>query len=125
MPATEQDPERQMAIGHMNDARQLVLGLMLFSEDNQQSIPGTLQQTSNYWGNSIRLHTNQFELVLQRSFREVENPSTVIAIRQKEAWLHKGNWVKVYGFADGHSELKKQPTEGFEAWEQAHIPPPR
>ena len=122
-PDPEQDPERQMAIAHLNDAKQLVLGLLLFAEDNQQSLPATLNQSSNYWGNTSRLFTNQFELVLQRPFREVTNPSAVIAVRQKEAWFSKGSWVKAYGFADGHAEIKKQPPEGFEAWEQAHIQP--
>jgi hypothetical protein len=121
----EADPERQAAIAHMNDARQLVLGLIMFVEDNQQTLPATLNQTSNYWGGASRLITNQFELVLQRPLKDVPNPSQVIAVRQKEAWFSKGNWVKAYGFADGHAEIKRQPAEGFEAWEQAHILPPR
>ena len=124
-PDPEADPERQMAIAHLTDAKQLVLGLLMFAEDNQNSLPASLNQTSNYWGNASRLFTNQFELVLQRPFREVENASATIAVRQKQAWQSKGGWVKAYGFADGHAELKKEPPEGFEAWEQAHIQPPR
>jgi len=123
-PAEEADSERQVAIAHLNDAKQLVLGLLMFADDNQQTLPTTLNQSSNYWGNSSRLLTNQFELVLQRPFREVENPSTVIAVRQKQAWQARGHWVKAYGFADGHAEIKREPPEGFEAWEQAHIQPP-
>jgi len=121
----EHDPEQVTAVGHLNDARQLVLGLLMFADDNQQVLPSSLNQTSNYWGNSSRLSTNQFELVLQRPFSEVENPSTVIAVRQKQPWQRQGHWVKAYGFADGHAELKREPPEGFEAWEQAHIQPPR
>jgi hypothetical protein len=102
-PEPETDPERQRGIEFMNDARQLTLGLIMFAEDNQGALANSLNQTSNYWGGASRLLTNGFELVQ----------------------LMKGTRVKVYGFADGHSELKREPAEGFEAWEQQHLAPPR
>ena len=32
-----------------------------------------------------------------------------------------GKWVKVYGFADGHSEIHKEADGNFEAWEKERI----
>ena len=47
------------------------------------------------------------------------------AEREKQASIIFGKSMKTYGFADGHSELKNEPPEGFDAWEKQHmIQPP-
>lgn len=120
-------PERRVAVAKMGDARQLVLALRMYAEDNQNLFPSDLSHASNYWGNAENLltKTNQFELVIQGSVRGVTNPATTIVIREKEPSFVGGRWVKTYGFVDGHSEFKKEPPEGFEAWEKQHmIQPP-
>jgi hypothetical protein len=53
----------------------------------------------------------------------ISSPASTIVIREKEPTFLNGKWVKTYGFADGHSEIKSQPEEGFEAWEQRHMIP--
>ena len=107
----------------MQDAKLLVLGLLMYSSDNQDRLPTNFDQTSNYWTNAEHhlTGTNQFELVVQGSIKSIPNPSTTIAVREKEATLVDGKWVKAYGFIDGHSEYKLEPPEGFEAWEKQHM----
>jgi RNA polymerase sigma factor (sigma-70 family) len=123
----EADLQRQVVIAKLNDAKLLVLGLHMYASDNQNRLPADINQASNYWANAgHRLtETNQFELVIQGSLTSITNPSTVIAVREKEASLVNGKWVKAYGFADGHSEYKREPPEGFDAWEKQHmiVPP--
>jgi hypothetical protein len=70
--------------------------------------------------------TNEFELVVYGplNFTNISKPSETIAVREKKASFIGGSWVKAYGFVDAHSEIKKEPPEGFEAWEQAHMLPP-
>jgi len=119
----ENDPERQMAYAKMNDAKLLVLGLLMFANDNQEQLPADLSQTTNYWKSAEHqlTATNNFELVLGGPLKSVTAPATTIAVREKEATFMRGKWFKTYGFADGHSELKTEPPEGFAAWEKAHI----
>ena len=128
-PTTDPDdtPERQGVIAKMNDAKLLVLGLFMHASDNQDRLPPDLSQATNYLAKSEHrlTGTNQFELVAQGSLKSFTNPAATIVVREKEASLYNGNWAKAYGFADGHAEIKREPSEGFDAWEKEHIPTPR
>ncbi len=134
-----QQPERDskvnpFAAAKMNDAKKLVLALIMFADDNSGQFPAHLNQTSNLWvtakntnvvvsdSTEFLTQTNNFELVYYGSLNNFTNmPSALIAVREKEASLLDGKWVKAYGFLDGHAELKSEPPEGFEAWEKQHI----
>jgi len=99
----------------------------MYASDNQSQLPADLGQTTNYWTNATHrlTGTNQFELVVQGSLKNIANPTATIIIREREAWIFNGHKQKTYGFADGHSEMKREPPEGFDAWEKQHmIPPP-
>jgi len=127
-PEAEPEPSPEIKAVHakLNDAKLLVLGLLMYASDNRDRYPDDLMQTTNYLakGEHRLTGTNQFELVVQGSLKNVAHPGTTIVVREKEASLVKGTWVKAYGFADGHSEYKKEPPEGFDAWEKQHIIPP-
>jgi hypothetical protein len=123
----EAEREKELVIAKMSDSKLLVLAMLMYANDNQDQIPADITLASNYLSNaqSLLTKTNQFDLVIQGSLKNVPNPSTTIAVREREASLQNGVRVKVYGFADGHSELKREPPEGFEAWEKAHMLPPQ
>jgi len=116
----EAEQQRETAIAKMNDAKQVVLGLMLYASDNQNQLPTDFSLATNYWGDALT-GTNQFELVIQGSLQNVTNAGDTIAIREREPFFVNGKWFKAYGFADGHSEIKTEPPEGFEAWEKQHM----
>ena len=122
------DPFRQYAIAKLNDAKTLVLGLIMYASDNQSQLPMDLNQSSNYLDSarSILTGTNQFDLVLQGSLTNLANPASTIVVREKEAWFANGKWQRTYGFADGHSEVHTTPDGNFESWETQHmiLPPP-
>jgi RNA polymerase sigma factor (sigma-70 family) len=120
------DPQRQVAVAKINDARSLCLALLLYVDQNENRFPGSLDQASEYLTNSPSFTgTNQFELVLQGSITNVPNPATTLAVREVQPWQNAdGKWLKAYGFADGHAEIKMEPEGGFAAWEQEHIIPP-
>ncbi len=51
----------------------------------------------------------------------------VALIREREPWLTpEGNWARVYGYADGWSEIVQpyDPEDNFQSWEAAHVIPP-
>jgi RNA polymerase sigma factor (sigma-70 family) len=124
---SENDPQRQMAIAKLNDARLLALGLVLYADEHQNRYPTDLNQTSNYWNSADHrlTNTNQFDLVIQGSVESVTNAAATIAVRERQPFFSNGKWHKAYGFADGHAEIKSEPAAGFEAWEKERMPPPR
>jgi hypothetical protein len=121
--------QRERAIAKMNDAKLLVLGQLMYADDNTQQVARSLDQLEPY------LHpmtpsltaTNQFELVFQGSFQDIRNPAQTIVLREKQGWqASDGSWHRAYGFADGHSELHRAADGDFETWEKQHMfsPPP-
>lgn len=82
-------------------------------------------QTSDYQTNtqSRLTGTNQSELVVQGLLSSITNPMTTIMVREKEPWFINGKRAKAYGFADGHAEIRNEPPEGFEVWEEQHMLP--
>jgi len=118
----EPDEDTQTTVQLLSIARQLTLSLRLYAEDNSNQLPTELSQISAYLGHSPGLQTNQFELLLTGSISGIQNPSEVIWVRSP-TMLRSGQACRAYGYADGHAEIRNQPPEGFDAWEQAHLPP--
>jgi hypothetical protein len=124
-PNPEDDPRRKAAIDKINDAHFLCIGMLLYAADHQNNLPSDLNQFSAYF-NSPDWHytgTNQFELVTQGSLSGITKPSETIVLRETQATLVDGVACKAFSFADGHSEYKKEPSEGFDAWEKQHTFP--
>jgi RNA polymerase sigma factor (sigma-70 family) len=121
-----EDPDKQMAIEKMNNAKQICLGVILYANDHQNQLPTDFSQLTNYFKNAddATAYNNQFEIVAQGSITNLSNTANTIAIRERQPWLSSGKWLKAYGFVDGHVVIMAQPPEGFDAWEQAHMPPP-
>lgn len=120
--------EGDQAIGIMklNHAKQFVLGMHLYAADHADRFPDNVEVLVPYFGgaeNPALSNLNKFEIVYSGAMTNVSSPASTIVIREKEASFLNGKWVKAYGFADGHSEIKSQPEEGFEAWEQRHMIP--
>jgi hypothetical protein len=122
----EDTPERRTAYAKMNDAKLLVLGWLMYANDNQDRLPTDLNLTTNYWAKAGHdpTGTNQFELVIQGSLKGITNPMETVVIREAEPSFFRGSWVKTYGFADGHAEIKKEPPQVFDAWEKQYLIPP-
>jgi hypothetical protein len=67
------------------------------------------------------LQTEDFELLFSGSILDVANPSAAIVLRERAAWQGpKGGWMRTYGFADGHSEVRRSDDGDYRAWEAQH-----
>jgi RNA polymerase sigma factor (sigma-70 family) len=121
-----EDPEKQMAMAKLNDAKLTGLGVIMYANDHQNQYPTDFSQLTNYFKSpdDATAYNNQFEIVTQGSITNIPDPANTIAVRERAPWLSKGRWVKTYDFADGHAVIMAQPPEGFDAWEQAHMMPP-
>ncbi len=118
--------EKAAFIETMGNAKQMTLGIIMYSADHQNHFPNDIMDTTNYFNNPdlMEKFKNQFEMVVQGSMGNVTNAAETIAVRGRAPVQVEGNWVKVYAFVDGHAIVKQQPPEGFDAWEQQHMMPP-
>ena len=136
----ETDPQRQVAKTKMELAKELMLGVIMYAADNEDQYPTDFNQVLSMFTADDKERRiwaikndpdarakllNQFEIVIRGSEKNATNPGNTIAIREKEPWLLNGKRVKVYGWADGHSEVHSEPPEGFEVWEKQHMLPPQ
>jgi prepilin-type processing-associated H-X9-DG protein len=115
--------QRRAAIARMNDAKQLVFGLMMFANDNQGRFPAAFEDAKQYFGSDSRSlsQMNQFDLLYKGSLQDLADPSTAIVIRETQTWPGpNGNWIRAYGFADGHVEVHSTPDGNFGPWEDQH-----
>ncbi|MCW5551670.1 MAG: sigma-70 family RNA polymerase sigma factor [Verrucomicrobiae bacterium] len=118
--------DKAIGIMKLTHAKQFMLGMHLYAGDNADRFPDSFEVLVPYFGdteNPALTNLNQFEIVYSGAITNIPSPASTIVIREKESSFLNGKWVKAYGFADGHSEIKSLPEEGFEVWEQRHMIP--
>jgi RNA polymerase sigma factor (sigma-70 family) len=128
--ATQEFQER--GIPKLQDAKLLVLWLMMYQNDNPNRFATNFEQLA-YITNGIvagtEVHftgTNHFEIMYQGLFSGLAQPAQGIVLRETQPWQSAdGSWNRAYGFADGHSEIHKAPDGSFESWEKEHTLSPR
>jgi len=122
-----EEQQRQMAIRKMNDAKQADLLLRVYVDDNTGQFPTNFDQAARYLTdtNLAQIFSNEFEIVYQGQLTNIATPSSAIVVQEHQAWLtYDGKWAKVYGFADGHSQLIIEPDGNFTGFEQQHMAQP-
>jgi len=104
-----------------NHLKQWGLSFFLYAHDHNDQFPATFEQAAGAQQNEALLDfaTNNFDIVYRGAVTNVSNPGETIVFREKLARRSPGGqWVKVYGFADGHVETHAEPDGNFEAWER-------
>lgn len=124
------DAEKQqhdVMMQKLDDAKQGVLAFILFADDNQKQFPTNFAQASLYTNtNYTEQIESHFDMTYQGSISSITNVSETIVLKEKQAWQAlNGKWMKTYGFADGHAEIRTEPNGNFDDWESKHtIPSP-
>jgi len=125
LPAAAETPEQQQRAvirAKLNDSQQGVLALLMFASDNQQQFPTNFSQVAPYMKDSMAQIETNFSLVYQGETTRITNPSQTIVLMENQPWQAvDGNWLKIYGFADGHSEVHVEPGGNFTNWENQHL----
>jgi len=68
-----------------------------------------------------------FEIVYRGSLQQIQDsktsrPQEIIVLLERDAIVGPdGIRSKAYAFADGHSEVRKEPPEGFDEWEKSRL----
>ena len=111
----------------MRDAKLLALAEFNYSQTNQGQLATNFEQiAANFAGPDSELSgSNSFELVYHGSINGLTNAGSVILMRETQSWpTIDGQYAKGYAFADGHAEVAVEPSDNFDAFEQAHSAAP-
>ena len=116
-----------------------VAAFLDYAEKNGDHFPTSFEQAGSFIPAKDKaeasLIADQFEIVYQGSV-VMPNGGEVVVLREKEPWQDSsGKWCKVYGLADGSSQVVAMPSrwtvggkqisyDTFEAFEKDHIIPP-
>jgi len=114
--------QTQVRVNHL---KQWGLSFILYARDHSDRLPETFEQAASIQGSESLLgfDTNHFEIVYRGTLESVRDAGKTIIFRENQARRSpQGQWVKVYGFADGHVESHTEPAEAsFAAWEKDRV----
>jgi len=116
-----QENQRQVSRMKLFDGRNTAMQLFQFADDNQGWYPTNWRDVTRYTNDYPVSGENSFEMVFKRPFHRDElgtNWDRTIVVREYYAWpTYDGQWGKIYGFADSHSQVVILPDGNFAAWE--------
>jgi RNA polymerase sigma factor (sigma-70 family) len=120
--AGSSDATKENAMEKLSEAKQGVLALIMFAEDNGKQYPTNLEDATRYLKNDyMKTVASNFGFLNPGSITNVAQPATTIVLKGKQAWQGPdGGWAKAYGFADGHAEIHKESTGNFDEFEKEH-----
>ncbi len=110
-----------------DDLSQWALMFIMSARKNDDQCPEAWEQVADQIPSEqrdaiLQSATNRFEIVYQGKLALDDRAGTTLLFREKTARrAPSGEWFKVYGFADGHTEIHTEPDGQFEAWERQHM----
>jgi hypothetical protein len=112
----------------INAARFVLLGMLMFSGDNNNQFPTNFSQISNFTDGMTNqtsgIGTDAFEFVNTGSPKAQTSSNEIILREQIPFRTSEGKWARTYGYADGHVEVQVSEDGNFDAYEQQHMVPP-
>jgi hypothetical protein len=115
--------ETQVRVDHL---KQWGLSFHMYAHDHNDRIPESFEEAASIQGSEALLEfdTNQFEIVYRGTLQGIVDPGKTLFFRELQARQSPGGeWVKVYGLADGSTVTHTETSEdGFEAWEKERLP---
>jgi len=125
----EQEAAKQVGIAKLNFTRDWLAAFRAYAAANQGQIPTDFNQARSFLPQTFNstMDPNQFEIVYRGSLQQLQASKThklpdIIMLREREPIVGlDGKRSKAYAFADGHSEVRLEPAEGFDEWEKSRI----
>ena len=105
------------------DGRNLSTALFTYALDHEGRFPSSLDQVARYLHELPLSGTNEFDIIYHGSLDELGGipRGSVAVVRERQTWIApSGKRARVYGMADGHSEIIES-DDDFNAWEAEHI----
>jgi len=122
VPNDELEQQKRAMMVKMIDGRNFSTQLNSFANDNQGWLPTNWMQVLRYTNSFPVSGTNDFEFVHKQPINVRQlgtNFGKTVVVREYMAWQgNDGRWYKIYGFADGHSQVVAVADGNFTAWEE-------
>lgn len=121
---------QQETEARMNHLKQWGLFWHMYALDHNEHFPTNFEQTAEMrvegLQSELEFGTNNFDILYHGRTASGLGPphvASLLLFRDKQARRSPtGDWVRVYGFIDGHTEAHAEPDEArFAAWEAEHI----
>ncbi len=126
-PAQEEFNEQTQV--RMNHIKQWGLLFIEYARDHADTLPGSFDEAAQAQNSQpmTGFDTNQFEIVYRDPVDTASDPGNTILFREREARRSPtGEWIKVYGFADGSTTTRSESEEtAFDVWEKEHTTLPK
>jgi len=117
-PAVTAESFKQESLTRLNQSRQWASDFIMYADKHQNQLPQNFEQMNSSASNE-GLSSSNLEIVSSGNRRSIVNLQLTILLREKEARQSPdGQFVKVYAFADGHSQLVNSPDADFTATEK-------
>ena len=117
--------QEQLGIAKMNYLKTWMGAITQYALDKSTNDPSDFEDAMPYMPPQIRdkFSQDQFQIVFKGNLKTLTNPERTIVIAEKHPTrTSSGNWVRAYGFADGHFEIHSAPTqEGFAGCEKERL----
>jgi len=105
----------------MNHMKRWGLSFYMYAVEHHDQFPTNFEQSARVTGAESELDfgTNNIEILYRGAIVSGADAGKTLLFRDKETRRSpQGDLVRVYGFADGHTEAHAEPDEaGFAAWE--------
>jgi hypothetical protein len=110
-----------------------LLALRYYAQEHNDQLPKSLDAVVPYLQNmspedevELMKSSNQYDVSYPGKFEELaSSDGHAIILREKQTWLTRdGKRAKVYGYADGSSQIHFEVDGEFAAWEKQHLPKP-
>jgi RNA polymerase sigma factor (sigma-70 family) len=115
---------KKITIHKMNDAKEGLVGVIVFADANQHLCPTNFDQMASIITptNMLSDLADNFDFVYQGALTDITNNAETIVLREKQPWPNgQGKLGKIYGYADGHVEVRVPPDGNFDDYENQHI----
>jgi hypothetical protein len=123
----QQAAAKQIGIAKLNYTRGWLNAFRQYAAQNQGQMPTDFDQARPFLSPDFdnAVDPNQYEIVYHGTLQQLqdsERQAQVIVLRERQANVGPdGVRTKAYAFADGHSEVRKEPPEGFDEFEKRRI----
>lgn len=122
---------KEEAMAKLSYGKNWAVAFFQYAGQHQGQFPTNFDQASSLVAGAVTEQTevtpDQFDIVFQGAPSKLSSAQDIILFREKQAWPVKPSenepvkWGKAYTFVDGHCEIRMQPDNNFDAYEQQHI----
>jgi RNA polymerase sigma factor (sigma-70 family) len=118
--------EQEENVAKLNLGFHWLAALRNYAEKHGGQFPTTLDQAASFLPDKAKAESSrgavEFEILYHGTQDAMTNFADGIVLREKQPrQTSDGKWVRIYGFADGHTQARASDDGNFDAYEKQHL----